>query len=114
MAIVVNESWRLEVQIILDGILARLKVMMTEIDEKIVKIKSKKTTDGDRKLHLVMDEKVMAEVEIEVESNVEDPIDAKLEANVMKIQVKHEHPTEIAAKGKGLVGMDGDKSNSLV
>ena len=74
--------------------------MMAEIDEKIAKNKSKKTTDGDRDLYLAMDEKVVvAEVGIEVESDVEALMDAKPEANVVKIQVKGEQLTEIAAKG---------------
>ena len=33
---------------------------------------------------------------------------------VEKIQVKHEQPTKLAANGKRQVGMDGDKSDSLV
>ena len=111
----INESWRLEVLTALDGVLARLKVMMAEIDEKIAKNKSKKMTDGDSELYPVMDEKVVVvEVEIEVESDMGAPIDAKPKANVVKIQVKDEQPTEIVAKGKWLVGMDGNKFDSLV
>ena len=45
MAMVVNESWRLEVQTVLDSVLARLKVIMAQIDEKITKNKLKRLLD---------------------------------------------------------------------
>ena len=37
LAMAVNERWCLEAQTVLDGVLARLKVMMAEIDEKIAR-----------------------------------------------------------------------------
>ena len=70
--------------------------MMAQIDEKINKQKLKKMNGCDSETdmddsYLIMDEnELVAEIKIEVEADVQAPIDTKLEVNVVKIQVQDE------------------------